>query len=162
MTMPDVSAAQFRELCGQFATGVSVVTALGPEGTPAGMTANSFTSVSLNPPLISVNIDVSADMHATLAQTDAFVVNILRQGQEALSRRFAEPHDQRFEGIAHSADHRGVPVLGGTLAMLACVVEARIPAGDHTIVIGRVVGGQAGQGRPLLYHRGEYLPPGQP
>jgi len=162
MTMTDVSAVQFRELCGQFATGVSVVTAIASNGSPAGMTANSFTSVSLNPPLISVNIDRSADMHAVLTETDAFVVNILQEGQESVSRRFAEPRDHRFEGLAFVPDHRGIPVLEGTLAMLACAVEARVPAGDHTIVIGRVIGGQVGNGIPLLYLRGEYLASGSP
>lgn len=162
MIGPEVSATLFKELCGRFATGVSVVTAIGPDGAPAGMTANSFASVSLRPPLISVSIDASAEMHTTLALTDAFVVNILQQGQESLSRRFAESHPSRFDGVAHTLDPRGVPVLAGTLATLACVVEARIPAGDHTIVIGRVVGGSAAEGRPLLYHRGGYLPPGLP
>jgi len=160
--MPDVSAAQFRELCGQFATGVSVVTARAADGSPAGMTANSFASVSLVPPLISVSIDESAEMHRVLADSDALVVNILSDRQEAISRRFAEPHDRRFEGIAWEDDARGIPVLLETLATIACTIEARVPAGDHTIVIARVIGGSTRAGAPLLYHRGEYLPPGNP
>ncbi len=157
--MPDVSAARFRELCGEFATGVAVVTARTADGTPAGMTANSFASVSLVPPLVSVNIDESAEMHRVLAETDELVVNILAAGQEALSRRFAEPRDRRFEGIEATTDARGIPILAGTLATLACTIEARVPAGDHTIIIARVIGGSRRQGDPLLYHRGVYLPP---
>lgn len=156
--MPHVNASQFRELCGQFATGVSVVTARAADGSPAGMTANSFTSVSLAPPLISVSIDHSADMHRVLAEVDALVVNILSEGQEAVSRRFAEPHDQRFEGIAFTLDAHGIPVLRDTLATLNCSIETRVPAGDHTIFIARVTDGSTRAGRPLLYHRGEYLP----
>lgn len=151
-----VSEARFRELCGRFVTGVAVVTARAPDGRPAGMTANSFASVSLRPPLISVNIDEQAEMHAVLRATGEFVVNILEASQEAVSRRFAAEHPARFDGIPHQRNARGIPVLEGTIATMDCTVVQEVDAGDHRIFIARVTGGTARDGRPLLYFRGGY------
>lgn len=154
--MLDVDAAQFRELCGRFATGVVVITALDADGQPAGMTANSFASVSLSPPLISINVEHAAEMHRVLAESPSFTINILESSQEALSRRFAEAHPHRFEGIGHHPGPRGLPALDGALATLECETIHTVPAGDHTILIARVVGGSIHEGRPLLYYRGGY------
>lgn len=155
--MPDVDSAQFRELCGRFATGVVIVTAIDTDGSPAGMTANSFASVSLQPPLVSLNVDRAAEMHRVLAGTTRFAINILESTQEALSRRFAEPHLRRFDGIGYRAGPRGLPALDGALAVLDCERVQTVEAGDHTILIARVVGGETREGRPLLYYRGGYL-----
>ena len=105
--MPDVDSAHFRQLCGRFATGVVVITAMGPDGAPEGMTANSFASVSLEPPLISINVDRGADMHAILSAAPEFVVNVLQSDQEALSRRFAERSGPRFDGVGFHRSERG-------------------------------------------------------
>lgn len=154
--MADVDAARFRQLLGRFATGVTVVTASDPEGNPVGMTANTLTSVSLEPPLISVCIDHSADMYQTLQQTRKFTVNVLAAEQEAISRRFAEKGRNRFNGIGfRPSEHSGV-VLNGVLAVLECERIAAYEAGDHTIYIARVVGGATFEGEPLLYYRGGY------
>ena len=155
---PDVDPAEFRHLCGQFASGVMIITAAGPDGAPAGMTANSFASVSLKPPLISVNLDHQAEMHPILAGATGFVLNVLAGGQEALSRRFALNLARRFDGIGYHLDDRGFILLDGVLATIACVPHARFEAGDHTIFVGRVIGGSVapGGGRPLLYYRGGY------
>ena len=158
--MPDVSPDQFRVLCGRFATGVAVITAAGRNGSFAGMTANSFASVSLHPPLISVNVAESAEMYRVLGGASHFVVNILEATQEAISRRFAEDHPARFEGIQFSLNDRGIPVLGGTLATIECERIQWLDAGDHRIFIARVIGGEAREGRPLLYFRGGYPGPG--
>jgi flavin reductase (DIM6/NTAB) family NADH-FMN oxidoreductase RutF len=158
--MPDVDSAQFRELCGRFATGVVIITTLDADGSPAGMTANSFASVSLHPPLISINVEHAAEMHRILGGTSNFALNILEAGQEALSRRFAEPHPSRFAGIGHRPGPRGLPLLEGALATLECETVQAVEAGDHTILIARVVGGEVHEGRPLLYYRGGYLGPG--
>jgi flavin reductase (DIM6/NTAB) family NADH-FMN oxidoreductase RutF len=155
--MPDVDPSVFRQLCGRFATGVSVVTTADASGRPAGMTANSFTSVSLTPPLISVCIDHRADMHARLLVVPRFIVNILEQHQEALSRRFATDLDDKFSGVGYTRTDSGLPILDGTLAWIECERDALIEAGDHTIVLGRVLGGSAGEGLPLLYYRGGYF-----
>lgn len=150
----------FRELCGRFATGVTVITSFDASGAPTGMTANSFASVSLDPPLISVAIDRAATAHAALLAGAPFAVNILEASQEALSRRFASGLPDRFEGIGW---HRGVAghiLLDGTLAHLWCEQVERIPAGDHTLFIARVTGGDVAEhGRPLLYYRGGYADP---
>jgi flavin reductase (DIM6/NTAB) family NADH-FMN oxidoreductase RutF len=154
--MPDVSPDEFRALCGRFATGVAVITALDPAGRPAGMTANSFASVSLHPPLVSVNVDEQAEMHGVLGRVEHFVLNILEASQEAISRRFAADHPARFAGIAYRVNLRGIPVLEGTLATIECERVQQVDAGDHRIFIARVTGGTAREGRPLVYFRGGY------
>lgn len=158
--MPDVTPDEFRALCGRFATGVAVITATGRDGSHAGMTANSFASVSLHPPLISVNVAESAEMYRVLGEASHFVVNILEATQEAISRRFAEDHPARFEGIRFSVNDRGIPVLHGTIATIECQRVQWLDAGDHRIFIARVIRGTAREGRPLLYFRGEYPGPG--
>ena len=154
--MSDVDPAHFRQLLGRFATGVTVITAHDAAGTPVGMTANTLVSVSLIPPLISVCIDHAADMHRTLGQASAFTINILASNQEAVSRRFAEEGTRRFEGIGFSRSERGGIILDGVLAHLECERVAEHPAGDHSIYLGRVVGGKSSDGEPLLYYRGGY------
>ena len=161
MPFRDVDPAQFRQLCGHFATGVVIITATGKDGAPAGMTANSFASVSLAPPLISINVDHAADMHAVLLGADGFALNVLESGQEALSRRFAGNEAGRFDGVGYRVDDRGFVLLDGALATIACVPHARFEAGDHSIFIGRVTGGGVGPGRPLLYYRGGYMTGGR-
>jgi len=155
--MTNVDAAVFRQLCGRFATGVVILTTTGEDGHPVGMTANTFTSVSLEPPLVSVNVDHLADMHRHLARASSFAINVLESRQEALSRRFAGEHANRFEGVGYRLGKTGLPLLDGVLATLECDIHARFEAGDHTIIVGRVVGGSTGDGRPLLYYRGGYF-----
>jgi flavin reductase (DIM6/NTAB) family NADH-FMN oxidoreductase RutF len=154
--MTNVDAAVFRQLCGRFATGVVIVTALADDDRPVGMTANSFTSVSLDPPLVSVSVDHQADMHGHLVRGGRFAINVLESRQETLSRRFATDHPDRFVGIGWHAGEGGVPLLEGTLATIECETHTRFEAGDHTIFVGRVVGGATSEGRPLLYYRGGY------
>lgn len=158
----DVDSATFRQLCGHFATGVVIITARGADGQPAGMTANTFASVSLTPPLVSLNVDHAADMHATLDQTTQFAINFLSSGQEALSRRFAGVTAGRFEGIGYRTDDAGFILLDGVVATMHCIHHTRFVAGDHTIFVGRVVGGGVQGGRPLLYYRGGYHTAGNP
>lgn len=154
--MAEVDSALFRQLLGHFATGVTVVTATGPDGNPVGMTANTLASVSLRPPLISVCIDREADMHQTLQQTGAFTVNILSAGQEAISRRFAEKGSNRFDGLGFHPNRHGGVVLDGVIGYLECERVTQVPAGDHTLYIAQLVGGETFEGTPLLYYRGGY------
>lgn len=150
-----VDPEAFRALCGRFTTGVAVVTTL--DGTaPVGMTINSFTSVSLVPPLVSVNVDRAAQLHRHLVSVSAFVINILAAHQEILSRRFAEDHPDRFDGVPWSRTAGGLPALDGTLARIECHRHAVFEAGDHSIVVGLVVDGLATDQSPLLYYRGGY------
>jgi len=152
----DLDPAVFRQLCGRFATGVVVVTTLSDDGRPVGMTANSFTSVSLVPPLVSVNVDHAAAMHGHVSRAPRFALNILESRQEALSRRFAEEVPDRFDGIGYRVSDAALPLLDGALAILECERHTSFEAGDHTIVLGRVLSGLVNEGRPLLYYRGGY------
>jgi flavin reductase (DIM6/NTAB) family NADH-FMN oxidoreductase RutF len=120
------------------------------------MTASSLASVSLHPPLVSVCIDHTADLHDAIAASERFVVNVLESAQETLSRRFADQHEDRFEGVGYHRSPDGLVLLNGALAHIECERYATYPGGDHTIVIGRVVGGGTAEGHPLLYYRGGY------
>jgi flavin reductase (DIM6/NTAB) family NADH-FMN oxidoreductase RutF len=141
---------------GRFATGVTVLTINGSGDRPLGMTASSLASVSLVPPLVSVCIDHQAELHDAILAAPVFVVNVLESGQEALSRRFADQHENRFDGVGYHRSPEGLVLLDGALAHIECDQYASHPGGDHTIIIGRVIGGSTGGGRPLLYYRGGY------
>lgn len=152
----DADPADFRRLLGHFATGVTVLTARAPDGAPAGMTVNSLASVSLVPPLVSVAIDRTADVHDVLTAAKRFVINILDATQEGHSRRFAQSEVDRFDGVGWHPAPDGEPILDGVLAHIECEHFATHPAGDHTILVGRVTGGATRSGSPLLYYRGGY------
>ena len=157
--MPETHVAPplFRQLLGRFVTGVTVLTARDADGNPVGMTASSLASVSLAPPLVSVCIEISASAHDTLIAAEHFVVNVLAEDQEELSRRFAQPQStQDFDGIGWFDGEVGAPRLNGAVAHIECAREATWPGGDHTILLGRVVSGAVGEGRPLVYYRGGY------
>jgi flavin reductase (DIM6/NTAB) family NADH-FMN oxidoreductase RutF len=128
----------------------------GEDGRPQGMTASSLASVSLHPPLVSVCIDHAAELHDVIVVAPIFVVNILESAQEELSRRFADRHDDRFDGVGYHRSPEGLVLLDAALAHIECERYAVHPGGDHSIVLGRVIGGSAGEGRPLLYYRGGY------
>lgn len=146
----------FRTLLSRFLSGVTVVTLRDGEGRPHGMTVSSFCSVSLEPPLILVCIEKAASLHDQLTKAETFVVNVLADDQEELSRRFADTGiAARFDGIAWTDGSAG-PVLTGGHATLDCHSFACYPGGDHTILVGEVVSGTTGRGSPLLYYRGGY------
>jgi flavin reductase (DIM6/NTAB) family NADH-FMN oxidoreductase RutF len=150
---------RLRATLGRFATGVAVVTAAGPDGTPVGMTVNSFTSVSLNPPLVLFCAARRSCLYPTFAAAEAFGVNILRESQRALSWRFASPGFDRFDTIKPRPGSTGVPLLPSTLATLECVEPHRIPAGDHDVIIGRVTALEVDpddQSQPLVFYSGGY------
>ena len=151
-----MDAAQFRQLLGRFATGVAVLTVSAPGGRLLGMTANSLSSVSLHPPLVSVCVDHEAEMHGAILQVEQFAINVLSSSQETLARRFADEHEDRFDGVGYQLSPDGLILLGGALAHIECERYAQYPGGDHTIVVGRVTGGLTSKGRPLLYYRGGY------
>jgi len=154
--MSGVDPAQFRQLLGRFATGVTVLTTRDPAGRPIGMTASSVASVSLEPPLVLVSVDRNNDMYPALRAAQRFVLNVLAADQEAVSRRFAEDHPNRFHGIGYQETRHGMPVLEGVLASIECEKQAEAPGGDHTVFFGLVTGGTVSDRRPLLYYRGGY------
>ncbi len=156
MTRPEIDSFEFRQLLGHFATGVTILTVIAPDGRLLGMTANSLSSVSLQPPLLSVCVAHEAEMHDIILTAPEFVVNVLASQQEKLARRFADQHEDRFDGIGYHLNPEGLVVLDGVLAHIECRRQAVYPAGDHTIVVALVIGGAVNDGRPLLYFRGGY------
>ena len=145
-----------RRILGHFATGVTVITTGDAGGSEWGMTANSITSLSLDPPLVLFAIDRGNRMLQQLDLTPAFAINILRTDQEELSRRFATPGPKDFAGIAVTFGHSGAPIFADCLGYLDCTVHARHPGGDHDIVVGEIVGGRLAGGKPLLFYGGGY------
>jgi flavin reductase (DIM6/NTAB) family NADH-FMN oxidoreductase RutF len=154
--MPGVDSPQFRQLLGRFATGVTVLTTRTPDGQSIGMTASSVASVSLVPPLLLVSVSHEHEMHAALHAAQHFALNVLAADQEAISRRFAIDHPDRFSGIGYRLSKHGVAILDGVLASIECEKHAEVPGGDHTVVFGLVVGGAVSDRSPLLYYRGGY------
>jgi flavin reductase (DIM6/NTAB) family NADH-FMN oxidoreductase RutF len=152
----------FRRLLGHFASGVTVVTTRDSQGRPAGLTASAFTSVSLNPPMILVCVAQNAQSYEALQGADRFAVNILGQGQETLSNRFATKSSsaaEKFEGIGYKPGMLGLPILADALASLECTTVHAYPGGDHTIFVGRIEAGASRDddgAEPLLYYRGRY------
>ncbi len=150
------SAREFRDALGRFATGVCVVTCPADGAAPAiGMTVNSFTSVSLNPPLVLWCVDKNTDRFARFNDAPGYAVNMLAHDQHALSVRFAG--DGRMDGLAQEHWQTGAPVLAGTLAAIDCQTVARHDAGDHVILVGQVLALRAaGTDAPLLFYQGAY------
>jgi flavin reductase ActVB len=147
---------EFRAVLGRFASGVTILTARDPEGRDHGMTVSAFCSASLVPPLVLACIDRSADMHDVLRKASHFGLSILAEGQEALSRRFAELPAGRFDGIGYSRAESGVVLLDDALGHMECRRLDRYDAGDHAIYVGEVEWASSHTGRPLLYYRGGY------
>jgi flavin reductase (DIM6/NTAB) family NADH-FMN oxidoreductase RutF len=147
---------ELRRVMGHFATGVTIVTTHDGEGRCYGLTANAVSSVSLDPPLILICVDKRAESHPAFALSQSFVVNILSDEQEELSRRFAVSGGEKFVGLACRSGGTGAPIIEGALAHVECRVIASHDAGDHTIHIGEVESADAGTGRPLLFFRGRY------
>jgi flavin reductase (DIM6/NTAB) family NADH-FMN oxidoreductase RutF len=160
MTSTSLTPELFRRVMGNFATGVTVITVEREPGKVHGMTANSFTSVSLDPLLVLVCVDQNAQLLSFLKMQRRFGVNILRSDQQPLSEHFAKPHpppeEERQLNVQFEWTDTGIPLLTGVLGQLACNVAARFMAGDHTIFIGEVESIQEGEGDPLLYHRRHY------
>ena len=142
---------------GRFPTGVAVVSARADESALWGLTVNSFTSVSLEPPLILVCIDRAAASHDKLIAAETFAVSMLAEDQADVARRFAaEPAETRFEEIAWRKASDGSPVLDGAAAWLECVTCEVIPGGDHSIVLGRVTASGSSDRGALLFFGGAY------
>jgi flavin reductase (DIM6/NTAB) family NADH-FMN oxidoreductase RutF len=153
-----MDSSDFRRVIGHFGSGVTVVTTLRPDGRPCGLTASAVCSVSLDPTLLLVCVETAAETHDCIEQAGCFVVNVLGDGRgETLARRFADwDGDDKFHGVAYRAEHTGAPVLDEALAWLDCRVSSRCAGGDHTVFMGEVIAGDAGEGAPLLYYRGGY------
>lgn len=153
--MSDDSELELRRNLSRFATGVSVVTCLGDKG-PCGITANSFSSVSLDPPLVLWNIaKVSNSLNAYLT-AEHFAINVLGAGQLSVAQHFAQSVHTRFENIDYAPSEHGVPLLPGTIACFECRTYAVHDCGDHYIIIGEIERYRSTDDAPLLFFGGEY------
>ena len=153
-------AAFFRDVMGHYPTGVCVVTSTDGRGAPLGMSVGTFTSVSLDPPLVAFLPKKGSRTWAQIERRGRFCVNVLGARQQHLSRRFAAPSEDRFAGVAYRPSRLGCPVLAGVVAWIDCRLDAVHAAGDHLIVVGAVEALDAeGAGEPLVYHRGAYNQP---
>lgn len=163
---PGFTQREFRDALGSFATGVTVVTARAPDGTLVGLTANSFNSVSLSPPLVLWSLARTSSTMAVFGGCSHYAVNVLSAAQVALAQQFAARGVDRFAGVAHTLGHHGVPLLSGALATFECFNRSQHVEGDHIIFVGEVehchrttadtLGQAVGSGSPLLYHGGKF------
>jgi len=124
---------QLRQVMGHFATGVTIITTLNKAGQMHGLTANAFTSVSLEPPLLLISVDKKAESWPAFEESRVFTVNILADDQEGLSRKFAVSGGNKFEGVAYRIGANGAPILEGALAFIECTLYAAYEGGDHSI-----------------------------
>ncbi|WP_205738698.1 flavin reductase family protein [Halomonas heilongjiangensis] len=145
-----------RNTLGRFATGVTVVTSTTETGAPVGITANSFSSLSLEPALILWSLVLSSPNLAAFAEGRPFAVNILGAHQDELAMQFARSAEDKFAGVAHHANAHGVPLLAGALARLECRVEFTRIAGDHLLIVGRVQRFDTEEGEPLVFYQGSF------
>jgi flavin reductase (DIM6/NTAB) family NADH-FMN oxidoreductase RutF len=153
---PDLTRA-YRDTIGHLASGVTIVTTIGPDG-PAGMTTNAVASLSLEPMLLLVCFERRSRTLAAVRASERFAVNVLRADDAELARVFASKRvaREKFESVTH-VDAHGVPVLDSALAWIACSLRELLPGGDHVIGIGEVVGmGTGEEANPLVFHRGRY------
>ncbi len=150
-----IEAAEFRRILGHWPSGVVVVTASGDSG-PVGMSCSSFTSVSLDPPLIGFFPAVTSSTWPAIRAAGRFTVNVLAHHHEGLSRSFSQKGVDRFAGVPWHEGEAG-PVIDDAAAWIACELFDELPAGDHTLVLGTVLALQAAEGsKPLVFHRGGY------
>jgi (E)-2-((N-methylformamido)methylene)succinate hydrolase len=152
---PDPRA--LRNAFGAFATGVTVLTTRQPDGTPRGFTANSFTSVSLDPPLLLVCLAKSAHSCETFMESSHFAVNVLAEDQKAVSGLFASREADKFDQCDWTPGAGDVPLIDGAMAQFACAREKLVDAGDHIVLIGRVIDFATAEANPLGYFRGNYF-----
>jgi flavin reductase (DIM6/NTAB) family NADH-FMN oxidoreductase RutF len=154
---PHFSNAEFRTALGMFATGVTIVTARAPDGSLVGLTANSFNSVSLSPPLVLWSLSQAASSMAAFRTGSHYAINILGADQQALAQRFSTRHVDRFADVAFVEGQSGAPLLTGTVASFECFNRSRYVEGDHVIFVGEVerCSHRAGTS-PLLYHGGKF------
>jgi flavin reductase (DIM6/NTAB) family NADH-FMN oxidoreductase RutF len=158
--MPDIGPLDSRELrrvLGTFVTGVTVVTTTDDDGGLHGITANSFSSVSLDPPLVLWSQAVKTQSHPVFFKAERFAVNILAEDQIELSNRFAKSSQEKFAGLDVDVGLAGIPLLRGCNAWLQCRVVCRLPGGDHTIYIAEVDSIARAERKPLVFGNGQYL-----
>ena len=155
--MKEIDPRDFRDGLGTFATGVTVITTFSPEGHAVGITVNSFTSVSLDPPLILWCLGNDAESYRSFEACSRFSVHILHQGQQDVSGIFSIRGNNKFANVDWDSSDFGTPRLADFTTCLHCAVETTYAGGDHLIILGRVLRIDRGQNsEPLVYHEGSY------
>ena len=155
---PLFTKQEFRVALGMFATGVTIVTARDAAGAPVGLTANSFNSVSLDPPLVLWSLSRQAGSMSAFTAGSHYAVHILAADQRALAERFAQRHADRFEGLDVAEGAGGAPLLAGAAAVFECFNRSRYDEGDHIIFVGEVERCRHREGAsPLIFHGGRFF-----
>jgi 3-hydroxy-9,10-secoandrosta-1,3,5(10)-triene-9,17-dione monooxygenase reductase component len=154
---PTIDPGQFRQVLGSYPTGVCVITALDADGRPAGMVVGSFTSVSLDPPLVGFLPDKGSSSWPHIEQHGHFCVNVLGSDQQAVCRQVAARGPDKFAGVDYAMTPGNLPVIAGSIACIECTIHSVTDAGDHWFVLGKVLGLEVlRDGDPMLFHRGRY------
>jgi flavin reductase (DIM6/NTAB) family NADH-FMN oxidoreductase RutF len=154
---PQPTALAMRSALGLFATGVTIVTTRDADGAPIGLTANSFNSVSLSPPLVLWSLGLKAGSLQTFMQAKHYAIHVLSVEQQVLAERFASKGADRFSALEFVTGHGGVPMLPGCAAVFECTSRSQYPEGDHVILVGEVIACQHDASRsPLLFHGGKF------
>jgi flavin reductase (DIM6/NTAB) family NADH-FMN oxidoreductase RutF len=156
MKFSPLSPSAFRRVCAKYSTGVAIASVTGAGGVPLGLTINSFTSVSLTPPLVLICIDLNSTAIRHFRYAKSFAISVLAENQQALSVRFARKGHHELSGIECSPGTTGAPILDGALAVLDCRVTRRLTVGDHIVLIGEVVAASRRKGRPLIFFESGY------
>ncbi|GMG86299.1 flavin reductase family protein [Biformimicrobium ophioploci] len=151
-----IEPLQLRQVFGQFATGVTIVTTSGEDGSAVGMTVSSFNTVSLEPPLILWCIDKKTGCFDAFNRCQDFAIHVLAQSQQDLSALFASRGQDKFEQVAFQRNAAGVPLLEDYCARIQCRISARHDGGDHVIIVGEVTEMHTQNREPLVFHRGRY------
>jgi flavin reductase (DIM6/NTAB) family NADH-FMN oxidoreductase RutF len=154
MSQAPFDSQEFRRALGRFATGITIITARGLDGAPLGLTCNSFGSLSLDPPLVQWSIAKTSRNYAALCAASYFAVHVLDSSQGELCRRFSTKNRDRFAALKVEEGLAGLPLLRQHHARFECETHARHEAGDHMIIIGRVLRLCEQDGDPLLFYRG--------
>ena len=151
-----IEPQELRRVMGHFATGVTVITTKDKDGTPQGLTANAFMSLSLNPPLVLISVDKGAASYACFETGNGYTVNFLGEGQEEISRRFATKGIDKFSGVQWHPGRNGAAIIDGVIGYVECKITQCHDGGDHTIVVGEILAASATGDRPLLFFKGKY------
>lgn len=157
MSQEAIDPATFRQVLGNYPTGVAVITAIASEGQPVGMVVGTFTSVSLDPPLVGFLPDKRSSSWPQIESAGHFCVNVLARDQLELCGKLAKSGPDKFSGVDYTISQHGVPVLAGTMVSIECQLHAVQEAGDHWFVTGRVLGLESHRDAdPMLFHKGQY------
>jgi flavin reductase (DIM6/NTAB) family NADH-FMN oxidoreductase RutF len=151
-----VTSAEFKRACGRFVTGVTIASVLDAQGRPHGLTVSSFTSASLDPPLILICLGHRVSAIEAFRAAAHFGINVLAEDQRDLAERFTRKGQDRFDGLKWQPGKTGVPILAGVLAAIECAVRQRFTAGDHDVLVGEMVGACVAAGGPLIHFASHY------